>query len=125
MKKSLNGVLVDLTVSDKAHLAALNDASAILAEARERASIPKARFCMGLVGLGILTPADAIAASRGNWPAAMSDFLGYLTEDQSMMVQIEWASETQIWRNHVFVLSIASFKDIPPDTVDELFGVAV
>ncbi len=89
---------------------------------RNGASIPKAEFCAGLIGLGILSADDAVSASRGNWPAPMADFLAYLTPDQSAVVQIEWASRTELRRMNTFVLTLASWLGLPDTTVDALFG---
>jgi hypothetical protein len=93
-----------------------------LTEWRNGASISKVGFCVGLIGLGILSADDAVSASRGNWPAPMADFLAYLTPEQAAMVQIEWASRTELRRMNTFVLTLASWLGLPDTTVDALFG---
>lgn len=96
-----------------------------LAAARDQASLPKAEFCLGLVGLGILTIEDAVSAARGNWPTAMAGFLDFLTPEQAAEVQIEWAARMTIWRTNVFILILASWTGLSDETVDALFKVAV
>ena len=90
---------------------------------RARTSIPKGEFCMGLSALGILSDADALSASRNNWPAAMDGFLDFLTPAQALEVQIEWATCQNVERMHPFVLTLASWASLSDETVDTLFGI--
>jgi len=102
----------------------LTDAEVVQIE-RQRANLPKAEFCLGLVGLGILSTDDAVSAAKGNWPDAMSGFLEYLKPEQAADVQIEWAARVSIDRMNVFVLTLASWANIPDETVDTLFGISL
>ena len=91
---------------------------------RTAASIGKGKFCMGLIGLGIIAPSEAVSAARGNWPTSMDAFLSYLPADQAIAVQIDWATETTINRNNVFVLTLGSWlDDVTPEMLDTLFGI--
>ena len=93
-------------------------------EIRVGTSIDKGAFCLGLISLGIIEADEAISAARGNWPASMDTFLSYLSADQAIAVQIEWATETTINRNNVFVLTLGSWLDnITPEILDTLFGI--
>jgi len=100
----------------------LPDLAETLASWRDTASLPKAEFCTGLIGLGILTTDDAVSASRGNWPDAMAGFLTYLTPEQAAQVQIEWATRTTIRRMNTFVLTLASWASLTDAGVDAMFG---
>jgi hypothetical protein len=91
---------------------------------RAGTSIGKGEFCKGLIGLDVLSADEALYASRGNWPTRMDAFLSYLTADQAIAVQIEWATETTINRNNVFVLTLGSWLDgVTPEILDTLFGI--
>jgi hypothetical protein len=93
-----------------------------LAAWRETSELGKAEFVHGLILLDVLTLEDALSASRGNWPAALSGFLDYLTPEQSAQVQIEWATRTKIGRNDTYVMVLASYLGLTDAQVDDLFG---
>jgi hypothetical protein len=100
------------------------DPQAALAAIRAGASIGKGEFCMGLIGLGIVAADEAVSAAKGNWPTSMDAFLGYLSPKQAIAVQIEWATQSTINRNNVFVLTLGSWlDDITPEILDTLFGI--
>jgi hypothetical protein len=100
------------------------DLQAALADIRAVTSIGKGEFCMGLIGLGIIAADEAVSAARGNWPTSMGAFLSYLSPDQAVAVQIDWATETTINRNNVFVLTLGSWlDDVTPEILDTLFGI--
>tara|TARA_R110001606_G_scaffold225460_1_gene373543 strand:- start:2695 stop:3204 length:510 start_codon:yes stop_codon:yes gene_type:complete len=102
--------------------ATISDVS--IEEVRVGTSIDKGAFCLGLISLGIIEADEAISAARGNWPASMDTFLSYISADQAIAVQIEWATETTINRNNVFVLTLGSWLDnITPEILDTLFGI--
>ena len=101
-----------------------DEVAAELAKTRGRTSLGKGEFCMGLIGLGIIAPSEAVSASIGNWPTSMDAFLSYLPADQAISVQIDWATETTINRNNVFVLTLGSWlDDVTPEILDTLFGI--
>ena len=106
-------VLRTVTISDMA-----------IEDIRAVTSIGKGEFCMGLIGLGIIAPSEAVSAARGNWPTSMDAFLSYLTADQAIAVQIDWATRAKISRNNVFVLTLGSWLDgVTPQILDTLFGI--
>ncbi|MGB1389506.1 MAG: hypothetical protein ACPG61_11530 [Paracoccaceae bacterium] len=99
------------------------DAPALLGLKRNAASLTRRQFCLGLAQASILTAADAIAAAKGEWPTAMSAFLGFLDSNQALDAQIEWAATGSIERMHPFVLSLASWLTLTDAEVDALFGL--
>lgn len=100
------------------------DPAAQLAAWRRGARLSKAEFVLGLIMLEILTLDDAISASRGEWPSALSGFLDYLTPQQAAQVQIEWATRAVIGRVDTYVLVLASYLNLTDAQVDTLFGWA-
>lgn len=90
---------------------------------REASSVSRHTFCLNLVKQGILTPAQAIEAAKGTWPAAMEDFLAYLDADQSLDAQVEWATSVTILRMHPFILSLASWLSLTDEATDDLFDI--
>lgn len=97
----------------------------VLAEKRVSSSLTLREFCLNLVREGVLTPLEAVEASRGNWPAPMDSFLAYLTPEQSAEVQIEWAASGTIERMHSFVLTLASWLTLTDAEVDTLFNISI
>ena len=89
---------------------------------RTSAMLTKTEFVMACVGAGILTQAEAVTVGRGDWPSAMSGFLSYLTQEQAISVQIEWAAQAEISRMNVFVLSLGSWLEMTDAQLDALFG---
>lgn len=97
-----------------------------LAQARLRAPpLSKLQFCLGVVQFGLLTDADAIAAARGEWPSAMDGLLPLLTEAQKTEILIEWGAAREVERMNVNVLTLASWRQIPDETMDALFNIQV
>ena len=94
-----------------------------LASARASASLSRRAFCLGLAQLSILTPEQALAAAKGDWPASMQDFLAYLNAEQALDAQIEWAAVGSIDRMHPLVLTLASWLSLPDATLDALFEI--
>ena len=123
--KNVNGVKVFFTPEENAEQDAV-DAQAILNELpnlRKGTSVEKKDFCLALSKIGLLTFDETIAISKGEWPAPMVDFLGYLTSVQSLDVQVEWAGTTSVHRMHPFVLTLGSFLGLTDTQVDSLFGI--
>ncbi len=76
------------------------------------------------MALDVLTDSEATASARGDWPAPRSGFLEYLSPKESSEAQIDWATETIIHRNNVFVLMLASYMGIPDKIVDAIFDIS-
>ena len=98
-------------------------AETTLTQARSTASLSRREFCLRLASMNILPGSDALASAKGEWPATMADFLGYLDADQALDAQIEWAAVSSIDRLHPMVLTLASWLDLPELQVDALFGI--
>jgi len=98
-------------------------AAAKIAEAREAAVITRHAFCMALVDAQILSLPDAVAASKGEWPTSLADFLQYLDERQAADAMIEWATAAMVHRNNPLVLTLASWIGLPDEQVDAMFGI--
>lgn len=94
-----------------------------LAKKRQSTSLSKSEFVLACVGAGILTDAEALDVGRGGWPNAMNDFLAYLTPQQALTVQLEWASVKDIRRTNVFVMTLGSWLGISDTDLDNLFGI--
>jgi len=89
---------------------------------RETASIPRGAFCTNLMGAGLLPPAEAIAAARGEWPATFARALDGLSDEQAAGAQIEWAGATEIRRNAPLLARLAAFAKVSAKAVDRLCG---
>ena len=90
---------------------------------RTTTSNTRYQFCTACLAAGILTAPEAIAASRGEWPAPLDGFLAYLSPSQSTDAQMEWANCVTVERMHPFVLSLASYIGLTDKQVDALFGI--
>lgn len=98
------------------------DAIKALMEARD-VSISRAQFCNAIASLGVVSDAEAVAGAKGEWPASLGDFLGYLTPAQARDVQIEWAACVTVQRMHPFVLVLGSWLGLSDADLDALFGI--
>lgn len=90
---------------------------------RATAAIDRALFCNRLAEQGVLTDDEAISAAKGDWPAAMLSFLGFLTTAQQRDAQITWASCATVERNHWLVLSMISLGIVTEAVADSVFGI--
>lgn len=94
-----------------------------LAAARASARLSRREFCLALSRAGILTPMDAVAAARGDWPASLAGFLDYLTDDEAADAQIEWAAAGHVERTAPLILILGSWLSLDDAAVDVMFGV--
>jgi len=99
-------------------------AAEALAARRSSASLTRREFCLAMVSAGILAPADAVAAARGEWPGSMADFLLFLTEAESADAQIEWAAAGHIDRLAPLVLVMGSWIGLTDAALDTIFGIS-
>jgi hypothetical protein len=122
--KIVNGTRVEMSPSESVSFDAGRDVSieAQLNDWRASSALTKTQFIMACVAAGILTSAEAVAVGRGDWPSAMSGFLIYLSEEQAIEVQIEWAAQMNIRRTNVFVLLLGSWLQYSDAQLDALFG---
>lgn len=89
---------------------------------RATASMPRGAFCSALIDAGVLPPSEAIAASRGEWPATFVRALDGMSEVAAAKAEIEWATATTIRRNHPIITMLAAFSKMTDAQVDALFG---
>lgn len=102
-------------------------AAKALAERRAGASLTRLQFCEVLVAAGILTSAQAWAASKGEWPEPMDGFFDYhaLTEDQANLMKMEWSCCVTVQRDHALIIMLEYWLDKTPEEIDSLFGITV
>lgn len=122
--KLVNGERVEMTEEEAAAFEASRvlDPAAELAAWRGQASLPRTTFCANLLAAGILPPAEAVEATKGNWPATFDAALVSLTETEATLAQIEWAGATTIRRNHPMIATLAALAGLTETQVDALFG---
>ena len=103
---------------------AMSEADA-LSIRRSGASMSRQSFCLALYRAQILNEPDAIAAAKGDWPAALGDLLNDLPAAEAAKARIIWASSVEIHRTHWLLLKVAEPEnlDIPDDALDEIFGI--
>lgn len=102
------------------------DIADALQATRASASMSKLEFLKGIKSHGILSVADVLMASKGEWPSALVPFLdqlGAADPGAAVDVQIEWASATMIDRMDAKVLTIASVLGVTDSVVDNIFGI--
>lgn len=99
------------------------DPAAAIDTWRATASIARGPFCLNLMAAGILPPAEAVLAAKGEWPATFAAAITGLTEAQAAAAQIDWASATTIRRNHPMIATLAAQAGLADAQVDALFGM--
>lgn len=100
--------------------------AADLSARRIRANLSRQDFCLALKRAGILPPAEAIAAAKGDWPATFNAALpGLALRDvDADEAQIIWASATRIMRNHPLIGALSAAAGLTDIQVDALFGIS-
>lgn len=99
------------------------DPEALLAQARESASLPRAEFLLACVSAGLLTPQDALLAAKGEMPAAYAGVIEEWPAPQQFEAGLRWAALTVVDRMHPLILAVADAMDIPDAQLDALFGI--
>lgn len=97
-----------------------------LSDLRSRSSLTRRELGLALTRRSIMTQADAILASRGEWPAVLQPFwddLYDLDPGTAGEVLIEWAGSNSISRTDPNILTIASLLEISDADLDEIFNV--
>lgn len=90
---------------------------------RPFAIMPVAAFCSVLKERGILSPDDALAAAKGDWPAAFQHALGGLPDGMDAHdAQILWARLQQIERMHPLFEAMRIIAGMTPNEADDIFG---
>ena len=90
---------------------------------RAGASLDLIDFIKALVVAGILPPAEAIAASKGEWPATFASALSSMSDAAKVDAQIEWGAARTIRRNHPLIEMLAADANLSAAQVDALFGI--
>lgn len=96
-------------------------AAETLAAWREQANLTRTAFCIACKRMGILPPAEAVAAARGDWPATFADALTGLPVDAEE-AQIVWAAATHISRADPVLAVVAQHAGMTAEQVDAMFG---
>lgn len=99
------------------------DRAADLAARRARASLSRIDFLLAAVTAGIITQADAIAASRGEIPPGMADLIATMTPDAQFEAQVRWGAATDIARLDPFITGWAQTLGVTDEQLDQLFEV--
>ena len=94
-----------------------------LADRRASTSIPRGTLCINLMAADLLTPADALAAAKGNWPSVFAAALTGLSEDDQAAAQILWADAQTIPRMHPWILAVQASIGVTDAQADALFGI--
>lgn len=90
---------------------------------RQTAFLSRAAFCLALYRADILSPAEAIAAGKGDWPDSFTVLLAAMPEGiDPAEAQIIWAAVTQIERLHPLFEAVRQFHGMTPEAADDLFG---
>lgn len=119
--KLVNGVRVEMTQAEIDALPKAPTAAEALAAWRETADMDKGAFCIGLKRLGVLPAAEAVAASKGEWPATFSSATADLPIDPDEAAII-WAATTRVRRVHPVLLALIPKSPLTDAQVDALFG---
>lgn len=76
---------------------------------RLSASLSKADFARALMAAGILSPSDALAVSKGEWPSAFDPYLVGMTDEQSALTQMAWIEAAKVSRAHPLIEELGKF----------------
>jgi len=97
------------------------DRTELLAQARAKASIPRAAFILAALDAGILTETDAEQAVNG-WPSGWDAFFDGQSARDKVAAKAEWASIRTVRRDAPLIAQLAAFKGLTDEQVDALFG---
>lgn len=99
------------------------DATAVLSELRASTSITRRALCMACRDAGIFTNAEAVQATKGDWPPTLATALDGLTDDQKADAQMEWSDVQTVRRTAPLILLLQWYLDFTDAQVDALFGI--
>jgi hypothetical protein len=123
MKKLVNGVLIDMTLTEIDALPQPPTASETLARNRDETSITRRALCIACRDIGLFTNDQAVAAARGEWPALLMSALDGLTDNQKADAQMEWSDVSTVRRNAPLILLLQWHLGYTDAQVDALFGI--
>ncbi|TNE66841.1 MAG: hypothetical protein EP336_09500 [Rhodobacteraceae bacterium] len=93
----------------------------LLARWRAEASLSRAKFCIALRAVGLLSDTSAIEAAKGVWPEAFSYALAEIGMD-IIEAQIIWGAATIIMRNDPLLEAMRIQVGLTEEQVDAMFG---
>lgn len=97
---------------------------------RLTAELEKGPFCIRLMELGVLPPAEAALAARGEWPATFAAYMASLAPADAARAEIEWATVSRVRYDHPMLKALA-LMNTGDDQVqatallDAIFGIGV
>lgn len=94
-----------------------------LPELRAATHLARFDFCAALKAAGVLSDAEAIAGTKGDWPDSFTPFLSGMTDDESTLVQMQWADASEISRVHPMIGPLAALAEISEPQLDAMFGI--
>ena len=102
------------------------DPGSEIEDRRSGAWISRTKFCLALKRAGILSPADALIAAKGDWPdtfnAALTALPGRIDQDEA---QIVWAAVAEVHRMDPVLLAVQAHLSLTDAQVDALFGIQI
>ena len=85
------------------------------------AHVTRTQFCLAAKGYALLSPADAIDAAKGGWPAAFTAALSSMPGIDVDEAQIVWAAATEIHRAHPIMEAMRDYLQWTPGQMDAFF----
>ena len=83
--------------------------------------VTRTQFCLAAKGYALLSPADAIDAAKGGWPAAFTAALSSMPGIDVDDAQIVWAAATEIHRAHPIMEAMRAYLQWTPGQMDAFF----
>lgn len=99
------------------------DIRAELNSLRMATSISKSEFLQACMATGLLSPAEAATASRGDIPEAFRSAISTMSSEQQDMVAVIWPAVTRIDRMDPLILAVAKAQGITDQQLDQIFGI--
>jgi hypothetical protein len=90
---------------------------------RANATLTRRALCMACRDAGIFTNAEAVQATKGDWPPTLASALDGLTDNQKADAQMEWSDVSTVRRTAPLILLLQWHLDFTDAQVDALFGI--
>lgn len=90
---------------------------------REAASLSRAQFIKAVMHAGIVTPAEAADAAKGNVPESLGPAFAAMTEAERAEASIDWSAAQRVDRLHPLILKLADALGVTDQDLDTLFGI--
>ncbi len=100
----------------------------VLAARRAVARIDRGPLCKALLAAGILSPASAVVAAKGDWPVEFEGVLEAMAPTTRIEAQIDWADAFQVRYQNQLLQSVAldwcgDDEALATALLDQLFGL--